>query len=307
MDTASSSDPASGPLSGTIEAPSGKGAGDENFPVGSWLIRPDLRHHVHAFYRFARIADDIADSPTLAADDKVERLARMGAFLTGACRDDGSAPATTAMRRSLAESGVTSQHCLDLLKAFTQDATKTRYTDWQDLMDYCYLSAAPVGRHLLDLHGESRASWAASDALCNLLQVINHLQDCGKDRRDLDRVYVPAADFAATGAVVEDLDRERLTPEMRATLDRVLAETERLLPLAATLPAQVRDRRLSLECAVIYAMGRRITAMLRTGDPLATRVKLGKGAAVLTALGGLWYGLRQRGRPLPPTATAPAA
>src|SRR3954452_17071711 len=96
----------------TVEAPSGKGHGDENFPVGSWLIRRDLRPHVHAFYRFARNADDIADSPVLAADEKLHRLDRMAAILEG---DPGTdSPAAGAMRLSLAATGITAQHCHDI-------------------------------------------------------------------------------------------------------------------------------------------------------------------------------------------------
>src|SRR3954454_6731716 len=104
----------------TVEAPSGKGRGNENFPVGSWLIRRDLRPHVHAFYRFARNADDIADSPVLSADEKIRRLDRMGAILDG---DPGEeSPAASAMRLSLAATGVTARHCHDILHAFRQDA-----------------------------------------------------------------------------------------------------------------------------------------------------------------------------------------
>src|SRR5436309_15332301 len=91
------------PLSDTVEAPSGKGRGDENFPVGSWLIRRDLRVHVHAFYRFARNADDIADSPVLAADDKLRRLDCMAAILEGEAGSES--PAAAAMRASLAATG----------------------------------------------------------------------------------------------------------------------------------------------------------------------------------------------------------
>src|SRR5579864_7569109 len=85
-----------------VETPSGKGRGDENFPVGSWLIRRDLRVHVHAFYRFARNADDIADSPALAAADKLRRLDRMAAILDGGSEGspDGESPAAAAMRQS---------------------------------------------------------------------------------------------------------------------------------------------------------------------------------------------------------------
>src|SRR5689334_5168280 len=124
----------------TVEAPSGKGRGDENFPVGSWLIRRDLRVHVHAFYRFARHADDIADSPVLSADEKIRRLDRMAAILdddsSGNSGGDsrGASPAASAMRESLAATGVTARHCHDILRAFRQDAVKLRYRDWDDLM-----------------------------------------------------------------------------------------------------------------------------------------------------------------------------
>src|SRR5947209_10624031 len=97
----------------SLETPSGKWRGSENFPVGSWLIRRDLRTHVHAFYRFARNADDIADNPALNPEDKVRRLDRMATILEGAPGTDS--PAASAMRASLAETGVTAQHCHDVL------------------------------------------------------------------------------------------------------------------------------------------------------------------------------------------------
>ena len=223
---------------GSVEVPTGKGRGDENFPVGSWLIRRDLRVHVHAFYRFARNADDIADSPVLAAEEKVRRLDRMAAILDGGSGPDES-PAAAAMRESLAATGVTAQHCHDVLQAFRLDATKLRYRDWDDLMEYCRYSAAPVGRQLLDLHGESRATWPASDALCSALQVLNHLQDCAADYRALDRVYLPLADLNAAGIGVEALAAPAASPALRRVLDRLLDRTERLIGTARGLPAGV--------------------------------------------------------------------
>src|SRR5271170_6101591 len=157
-----SSHPAEG-----VETPSGKWRGSENFPVGSFLIRRDLRPHVHAFYRFARNADDIADNPALTAAEKIRRLDRMAAVLDGVLdgAGGGDAPAAVAMRESLAATGTTAQHCHDLLCAFRLDAEKHRYRDWADLMGYCWYSAAPVGRQLLHLYRESRTAWPASDAL----------------------------------------------------------------------------------------------------------------------------------------------
>ena len=221
------------PRPDALETPSGKGRGDENFPVGSILIRKDLRPLVHAFYRFARNADDIADNPALSADDKVRRLDRMGEILDGARVDSpgDDSPAASAMRASLAVTGTTAQHCHDVLRAFRLDATKLRYKDWDDLMEYCRYSASPVGRQLLDLHGESRDTWPASDALCSALQVLNHLQDCGDDYRNLDRVYLPLELMGEAAVTVEELAAGPASPGMRLVLDRLLDSTDRLIEI----------------------------------------------------------------------------
>lgn len=277
-------------LSARVETPSGKDREDENFPVGSWLIRRALRPHVHAFYRFARAADDVADNPDLAADDKLKRLDRMAAVLEGAPGED--APAAAAMRLSLAATGVSAQHCHDVLKAFRLDAVKLRYRDWDDLMEYCRYSAAPVGRQLLDLHGEARTSWEPSDALCNALQVLNHLQDCAADYRALDRVYLPERDLAACGAPIEDLAAPAASPRLRAVIDRLLDETEALIATARRLPGRVESAGLRLECAVIVTLAERLARRLRRGDPLARRVKLTRGDFAAALCLGFWRGRR---------------
>jgi squalene synthase HpnC len=273
-----------------VETPSGKGRGDENFPVGSFLIRRDLRVHVHAFYRFARNADDIADNPDLSADDKIRRLDRMAAVLDGAAREDS--PAAVAMRRSLAETGVTAQHCHDVLRAFRLDATKLRYRDWDDLMEYCRYSASPVGRQLLDLHGERRDAWPASDALCSALQVLNHLQDCGDDYRNLDRVYLPLELMGEAGVTIEAFTAPATSPGLRTVVDGLLDRTDVLIAMAGDLPRGVRSRGLRWEAATIVDLARRLSRRLRRGDPLATRVALGKGDFAAALIAGIIGGRR---------------
>jgi farnesyl-diphosphate farnesyltransferase len=273
-----------------LETPSGKGRGDENFPVGSFLIRKDLRPHVHAFYRFARNADDIADNPTLAADDKVRRLDRLGDILDGAPGDDS--PAAAAIRASLAATGITAQHCHDVLRAFRLDATKLRYRDWDDLMEYCRYSAAPVGRQLLDLHGESRDTWPASDALCSALQVLNHLQDCADDYRSLDRVYLPLDLMSEAGITVEALSAPAASRGLRQVFDRLLDLTDGLIATAAALPGGVAARGLRWESATIVDLARRLSRRLRRGDPLATRVALGKADFAAALVTGVLRGRR---------------
>ena len=274
------------PEIGTVETPSGKGRGGENFPVGSWLVRRDLRPHVHAFYRFARNADDIADNPELAPEDKLRRLDRMAEILEGAA--GGDAPAAAAMRASLAETGTTSAHCHDLLKAFRLDAIKSRYRDWDDLMDYCRYSAAPVGRQLLDLHGEERESWLPSDALCAALQVLNHLQDCAVDYRILGRVYIPLDALVRAGLSVEVLAEPGADSNFRRVLDELLERTEDLIALAQRLPARVGARGLRWESAVIVALAGRLARRLRQHDPLAARVKLSGGDFAASFLKGIF-------------------
>jgi squalene synthase HpnC len=238
----------------SVESWSGKDRADENFPVGSMLIARALRPHVHAFYAFARNADDIADSPLLAPADKVARLDVMQAVLLG--ETDAGSPSALGLRGSLAATGVTTRHATDLLVAFRRDAVKTRYADWDELYDYCRYSAMPVGRHVLDLHGENAgATYPASDALCAALQVLNHLQDCAKDLAALDRCYLPLDLLRTTGAAVEDLRLPHETPPLRRATG---------------------DRRLRLETAVIVGLARRLATRLRYNDPLATRVKLSK-------------------------------
>lgn len=269
----------------SVEEWSGKDRGDENFPVGSALIAAPLRKHVHAFYAFARNADDIADSPALAAEDKIARLDVMEDVLLG--RRVAGSPSATGLRASLAECGVTVQHACDLLVAFRRDATKRRYADWGELLEYCRYSAMPVGRHVLDLHGESRESWAPSDALCASLQVLNHLQDCAKDLAALDRCYLPEDWLARFGSGIADVRGTAETPGLRGVFDALLDECDALNRAALELPRRVRDRRLRLETAVIVGLARRLAAKLRRGDPVAGRVKLGKpdvAASLLAAL-----------------------
>ena len=274
----------------TVETPSGKGAGDENFPVASLLIARRLRPHVMRFYAFARAADDVADNPDLAPDEKVRRLDLFEAGLAAEATGPGVA---VGLRDSLAETGVTDRHARDLIVAFRQDATKSRYADWGELMDYCAVSAHPVGRYVLDLHGEDPATHAPSDALCAALQVLNHLQDCGEDRRQLDRVYLPQDWMVEAGIDESALDASAASPGLRDVIDRCLDGCDRLLDRGAPLAAMVRARRLAAEVAVIQRLARRLSARLRREDPLAGRVKHSR----VDLMAGLGSGLARLVRP----------
>ena len=277
--------------SATIETPSGKNATTENFPVGSWLLPARSRPHVALFYAYARAIDDIADDPSLPAEEKVRRLEGFRAAISGQ-EPSGPGYATAhRLRRSLSQSGVSCRHCCDLVAAFKQDATKLRYLDWEDLIAYCTLSASPVGRYLLDLHGELRTAYPYSDALCNALQVINHLQDCQEDYRLLDRVYLPTTWLVEAGSSVEELDRPSASKGMRSVLDRALDGVEELLVKARALPENLSNRRLAMESAVIVRIAERLTVLLRELDPLAGRVALSRAGFFWCGLQGILRGL----------------
>lgn len=277
----------------------------ENFPVASLLIARDLRPAVMAYYDVARAADDIADDAHLPAAEKLRLLDRIDAALTAnvddraedlSRADDGwtrSALAAAARAsQALSAHSVPVEHATRLLVAFRRDAVQPRTTDWPDLMDYCAKSAAPVGRFLLDLHGEDPDHRPASDALCSALQVLNHLQDCGDDYRSLDRIYLPADWLAEEGVPDSDLAAPRSSAGLRRVLDRCLGEVAALLARARPLPGRLRSVRLALETAVILALADALAGRLAASDPLAGRVQVPKpamlGHAALAVSKCLW-------------------
>ena len=194
-------------MSSASDLRSGKTHRDENFPVASWIIHPRHRSLILAFYNFVRTADDIADHAKLPAEEKLRYLDLLEADLLG--KGDSQAEAVR-LRNALAERGMPPRHALDLLTAFRMDVTKLRYENWDEVIHYCRYSAMPVGRFVLDVHGESTSTWAASDALCAGLQVNNHLQDCGKDFREINRVYLPRDALAASRRFRRGTRREKI-------------------------------------------------------------------------------------------------
>jgi len=246
-----------------------------------------LRRHVACFYAFARAADDVADNPDLQAREKIRRLDGFEAALLGRGEADPAYQKASNMAASLDESGVSPQHCRDLLAAFKQDAVKSRYQDWPDLMAYCRLSAAPVGRYLIDLHGGSRLGYWPSDSLCAALQLINHVQDCADDYLTLGRVYLPTDWMREAGADVADLGAADASPALRQVLEWTVAGIDALLLDAGQLPANLSSRRLGLEASVIFQIARALSCRLRKVDPLSRRFELNKPELIVCAFRGL--------------------
>ncbi len=231
----------------------------ENFPVASLFLAKQVRKEVLEFYRFARVADDIADAPDMAPKDKLAQL----------------------------DMPTTNRYQADLLQAFRQDAVKTRYESWDDLIAYCQLSANPVGQFLLHLHGEEKGR-PESDALCSALQILNHLQDCVDDYKNLGRVYLPREFLAAETGFEELLSAQACLPALRSVLDECLKRTDHLLAEAVKLPGLIRNKRLRYQAKVTVLCGFALAGKLKKNDPVATRVELTKLDKILIAYKGLY-------------------
>jgi len=270
---------------------SGKTHKDENFPVASWVIHPRHRALILAFYNFVRTADDIADHALLDAPAKLALLDELEANLLG---QGDEQPEAVALRMALAARGMPPRHAQDVLTAFRMDVNRRRYANWDELIHYCSYSAMPVGRFMLDVHGESKATWPASDALCAALQINNHLQDCAEDYRDLDRVYIPDETFARHGATADDLKASKASPALLACIRDLAAKTDTLLHESELLTVHVADVRLGCEISVIQTFAREILALLKVRDPLSERVHLSKLELVGYSLSGLAGGLWRR-------------
>ncbi len=270
------------PLQPGSDAP--RRAAGENFPVASRLLAPRVRGAVTAFYRFARAADDVADDPGLPTSEKLRRLA---AFAAGLAGRPGAAEAV-ALRAAIGD-GPGLAHAAALLGAFRRDAAGQSYRTWDELRAGCARSADPVGRFLLDTHGEPERTAALSDPLCTALQVLNHLQDIGEDRRRLGRIHLPRDWMAAEGVSADDLERPAATPALRRVIDRALAACDGLLLRAAGLPGALRDPGLRAQARATLWLAQALACALRRHDPLAGRVAPSRGqVAAAVARAALW-------------------
>ncbi|HXG67164.1 MAG TPA: squalene synthase HpnC, partial [Blastocatellia bacterium] len=190
----------------------------ENFPVGSLLIPKPLRKHFYSIYAFARIADDFADeghAQGRSPQKRLDALAEWREMLRQAYTGRASHPVFIALAETVAQFHLPIALFEDLLSAFAQDVTTSRYETFDQLLDYCRRSANPVGRLILRLFGytdEQLNLW--SDDICTGLQLANHWQDVEVDLRK-DRIYLPAADLARFGLSEQDLFQKNAGEDFR--------------------------------------------------------------------------------------------
>lgn len=242
----------------------------ENFPVASALLPARMRPHVAAIYAFARIADDMADEGTRPAADRLADLDDWERRLDAAAGQvpipqDARADVFLALRQTMRDCGLPAQLFRDLLSAFRQDVTQTRYATWDEVLDYCRRSANPVGRLVLRVAGyEHPALDAASDAVCTALQLANFWQDFEIDWRR-GRLYVPESIWRPAGAREADLDGRVLTPAWRAALADVTLRTRALFAAGRPVCDGVTGR-LRYELRATWLGGTAILDKLEAAD-----------------------------------------
>ena len=242
----------------------------ENFPVASRLLPARMRPHIAAIYAFARLADDMADEGNRPAADRIADLeawdARLSAIVAGSPPSAGPhAEVFVALRATIDACRLPPSLLHDLISAFRQDVTVTRYATWDDLLDYCRRSANPVGRLVLRVAGHDRPDLdAASDAVCTALQLTNFWQDLEIDWKK-GRIYLPAATREDVRAREEDLAARRMTAEWRRALGEAVARTRRLFRAGVPVADGVRGR-LRWELRATWLGGTRILDKLEAAD-----------------------------------------
>ncbi|MFL6278751.1 MAG: squalene synthase HpnC [Vicinamibacterales bacterium] len=270
----------------------------ENFPVASALLPASMRPHIAAIYAFARRADDFADEPGPDADERLRLLDAWRSRLdrgVSAMNDPAAIAADDLIFLALDHTIRTRQlprslfH--DLLSAFRQDVTTTRYDTWREVFEYCRRSANPVGRLVLRVAGyDDPALDAPSDALCTALQLTNFWQDLAIDWRR-GRLYFPAEERARARARESDLDRPEMTREWRDAVGQAILRTRDLFHAGRPICDAVRGR-LRWELRLTWLGGMRILEKIEAadGDVLKHRPTVGRADALVLA----WRALQWR-------------
>ena len=259
----------------------------ENFHVASFLLPKRLHQDFYNVYSYCRWADDLGDE----IGDHAESLRLLGWWrdqLEAMYAGEATHPVFIALRHTVARCSIPQEPFADLIRAFEQDQTVTRYTTWQDLYGYCRYSANPVGRLVLYLCGYSDAErQRLSDATCTALQLANFWQDVVVDL-EKDRVYIPLEVLERHGYGLDDLYALRMSPAFREVMREIVARARELFVVGLPLSATV-DRRLALDIDLFSRGGLRVLDKIaeQNYDVLSRRPAISKAERVWLLLGSL--------------------
>ena len=256
---------------------SGKSYSDENFPVASFLMTKKIRSIVRVFYFFARMADDIADHQKLSSNQKKKILLFFDNAISKSKKTNNKVLDKMIAKFKELPSG--KKYSRNLLKAFMMDASNKKYKNWNDLLYYCKFSANPVGRFVIDAVNERKnieKIYEASDSLCTALQIINHIQDCKKDFKELNRVYIPESFFKKYSLDKKILRKSKSIENFERLKIEIVDNV--LLSLRKTKLGlrEIQSWRLRKETLIILNIAKRLCYLLRINDVLRKNVKLSR-------------------------------
>lgn len=247
----------------------------ENFPVASWLVPKHLRIHVATIYNFARRADDFADEGDDPPEQKIAALEHMADDLNACLDGQYSDYLFHALSNTIQQYRLDPQLFLDLLSAFTQDISKTRYENFDEVLDYCRRSANPVGRLMLQLFNEaSEQNNVDSDRICTALQLINFYQDIQQDLVENDRVYFPLDEMNKASVSIEELRQKNTSAHVTGFIQEQILRAKNMMLEGAPLGQRLRGR-FGLEIRAIISGGLHIcNALQMQGDNVYSRPRL---------------------------------
>jgi squalene synthase HpnC len=256
----------------------------ENFHVASWFLPRALRPHFHALYAYCRISDDLGDE----VGDKAQALALLdlwGRELDACYEGHARHPVFVALSETIRACAIPKEPFADLLVAFRQDQTVTRYESMQQVLGYCHYSANPVGRLVLYACGEvSEENFRLSDATCSALQLANFWQDVRVDFCK-GRVYLPQEDMRRFGVTDATIAASQATPEFRALLRYEVDYARTLFEQGLPLVGKV-NRELAIDLDLFSRGGMEILRAIerRDFDVLSARPSISKATKMALAL-----------------------
>ncbi len=269
---------------------SGKSYSDENFPVASFLMTKKIRSIVRVFYFFARMADDIADHQKLSSNQKKKILLFFDNAISKSKKTNNKILDKMIAKFKELPSG--KKYSRNLLKAFMMDASNKKYKNWNDLLYYCKFSANPVGRFVIDAVNERKnieKIYEASDSLCTALQIINHIQDCKKDFKELNRVYIPESFFKKYSVDKKILRKSKSIENFERLKIEIVDNV--LLSLRKTKLGlrEIQSWRLRKETLIILNIAKRLCNLLKIKDPLEKQIKLSRIDFIFCFFKGIMY------------------
>ena len=269
---------------------SGKSYSDENFPVASFLMTKKIRSIVRVFYFFARMADDIADHQKLSSNQKKKILLFFDNAISKSKKTNNKILDKMIAKFKELPSG--KKYSRNLLKAFMMDASNKKYKNWNDLLYYCKFSANPVGRFVIDAVNERKnieKIYEASDSLCTALQIINHIQDCKKDFKELNRVYIPESFFKKYSLDKKILRKSKSEENFKRLKIEIIDNVLTSLRKTKLGLLEIQSWRLRKETLIILNIAKRLCNLLKIKDPLEKQIKLSRIDFIFCFFKGIMY------------------